>query len=215
MSAGLEWDEDTLPTSDPRNDFTRLEMSSAPIGFVLGKPLIAEPGTLLWYNTGLSHVLSALLTTVSGQSTLEFARDYLFGPLGIESVRWNQDRMGIYLGGTQLFLKPRDLAKVGVLCLNGGLWDGNPIVSSAWLAQSTCTRIYGRPNYFAGRGYAYQWWTLDEYGVYYASGSQGQSLFIFPEHELVVAFTATIRSGNISPEALTRDYILPTISPQS
>jgi CubicO group peptidase (beta-lactamase class C family) len=211
MSAGLEWDEDTLPTSDPRNDFTRLERSFDPIGFILGKPLIEQPGYLFWYNTGLSHVLSALVAKVSGQTTLEFARGYLFEPLGIEDVRWNRDRQGIYFGGTQLYLKPRDLARIGVLCLNGGIWDGQQIVSSDWLALSTRTHILGRTNYFEGRGYAYQWWTLDDYGVYYASGSQGQALYIFPELDLVIAFTATILEGAILPEILVRDYVLPAI----
>ena len=211
MSAGLEWDEDTLPTSDPRNDFTRLEMSADPIGFVLRKPVVAEPGTLFWYNSGLSEVLSALVAEVSGQTTLAFADEHLFGPLGIEGVRWNRDRAGVYKGGTQLYLTPRDLAKIGILCLNDGVWDGEAIVSSGWLAQSTQTRLRGRPNYFAGRGYAYHWWTLDEYGVYYASGSQGQYLYVFPEMDLVVVFTGTIQRGEISAEKLAREFILPAI----
>lgn len=211
MSAGLEWDEDTLPTSDPRNDFTRLEMSFDPIGFVLGKPLIEQPGSLFWYNTGLSHVLSALITEVSGQTALEFARAALFDPLGIVGVSWNRDRQGIYFGGTQLYLTPRDLARIGVLCLSGGIWNGQQIVSSQWLSLSTRTHILGRANYFEGRGYGYQWWTLDDYGVYYASGSQGQALYIFPELDLVIAFTATLLEGAISPEILVRDYILPAI----
>lgn len=211
MSAGLEWDEDTLPTSDPRNDFTRLEWSLDPVGFVLGRPLIAEPGELFWYNSGLSHVLSALIAGISGQSTLEFAREHLFEPLGIETVRWSRDARGVYKGGTQLHLTPRDLARIGVLCLNDGVWGGQRIVSSEWLAESTRTRLRGRPDYFAGRGYAYHWWTADSYAAFYASGSQGQALYIFPDHDLVVAFTATIREGDISPEALTRDYVLPSI----
>jgi len=211
MSAGLEWDEDTLPTTDPHNDFTRLEMSRDPVGLVLGRPIVAEPGTLFWYNSGLSHVLSALIAQVSGQTTLAFAREHLFGPLGIETVRWNQDRAGIYKGGTQLFLTPRDLARIGVLCLGDGLWDDRQIVSSEWLAQSTQTRICGRPDYFAGRGYAYHWWTLDDYGIFYALGSQGQCLYVFPKFELVVAFTATILEGRILPEVLAREFLLPAV----
>jgi CubicO group peptidase (beta-lactamase class C family) len=171
MSAGLEWDEDTYPTSDPRNDFTRLERSSDPIGFVLGKSLIANPGELFWYNSGLSHVLSALITEVSGTSTLDFAREHLLDPLGIGTVRWTRDGIRLYKGGTQLYMTPRDLARIGVLCLNDGVWDNRRVVSSEWLATSTRIRILGRPDYFAGRGYAYQWWTADEYagpcrGVY-------------------------------------------------
>ncbi|MDD5647263.1 MAG: serine hydrolase [Candidatus Bipolaricaulis sp.] len=212
MSAGLEWDEDTLPTSDPRNDFTRLEMSADTIGFVLGKPVVGEPGTLFWYNTGLSEVLSALVAGVSGQTLLAFANEHLFGPLGIDGVRWNRDRAGIQKGGTQLYMTPRDLAKIGVLCLSDGVWNGEEVVSSEWLAQSTRTRIRGRPDYFSGRGYAYHWWTLDEYGVYYASGSQGQYLYVFPQMDLVVVFTATVQRGEIFPERLAREFILPSIA---
>lgn len=211
MSAGLEWDEDTWPIRDSRNDFGRLESSREPIRYVLGKPLVAPPGELFWYNSGLSHVLSAVVSQVSGMSTLQFARQALFGPLGIEAAYWKQDATGLHKGGTQLYLRPRDLARIGVLCLEGGVWNGTQIVSKAWIEASTRNRIHGRPDYFAGRGYAYHWWTVDEYGVYYASGSQGQHLYVFPDLDLVVVFTATILEGAILPEALTRDYILPAV----
>jgi CubicO group peptidase (beta-lactamase class C family) len=211
MSAGLEWDEDTYPTSDLRNDFTRLEVSMDPLGYVLGKPMVAEPGELFWYNSGLSHVLSALIAQVSGISTLAFAQEHLFAPLGIGPVIWNQDRAGICKGGTQLSMTPRDLARIGALCLNNGLWGDRRIVSSEWLEASTRTRILGRPDYFDGRGYAYHWWTADDFGAWYAEGSQGQNLFLFPELDLIVVFTATILDGDIFPLTLARDYILPAV----
>ncbi len=211
MTAGLEWDEDTWPTRDPRNDFGRLEVSREPVQYVLGKPQVAPPGELLWYNSGLSHVLSAVIAEVSGMTTLQFAQQALFDPLGFEDVYWRPDGTGLHKGGTQLYLRPRDLAKIGVLCLNDGRWNGAQIVSEAWLEESARTRIHGRPDYFAGRGYAYHWWTLDECGVYYASGSQGQNLYVFPDLELVVVFTATVLEGDVFPEALTRDYLLPAV----
>jgi CubicO group peptidase (beta-lactamase class C family) len=211
MSAGLEWDEDTWPSSDPRNDFFRLEFSRDPMRYVLGKPQVAPPGELFWYNSGLSHVLSALIAEATGMSTLQFALQALFSPLGIEDLYWRQDMTGLYKGGTQLYMCPRDLARIGVLCLNRGRWNGEQIFSEAWLEQSTRTRIHGRPDHFAGRSYGYHWWTLDDYDVFYAAGSQGQFLYVFPTMETIVVFTATILEGAISPEALARDYLVPAI----
>lgn len=211
MSAGLEWDEDTWPSNDPRNDFFRLEFSREPIAYVLGKPQVAPPGELFWYNSGLSHVLSAVIAEAAGMSTLQFARQALFSPLGIEDLYWRQDMTGLHKGGTQLYMRPRDLARIGALCLNGGRWDGAQIVSEVWLEQSTRTRIHGRQDYFAGRSYAYHWWTLDDYDVFYAAGSQGQFLYVFPEMETIVVFTATILEGALSPEVLARDYLVPAM----
>ena len=211
MSAGLEWDEDTLPTSHPDNSYYQLERSSNPVSLVLGMPMVAEPGDLFWYNTGISHVLGALIAKMSGMRLSDFAQEHLFAPLDIQSYQWTRDRTGLCKGGTQLYLAPRDLAKIGVLCLNGGMWDGEQIVPAAWLGESTRTHILGRPDYFSGRGYGYQWWTVDEMGVYYASGSQGQCLYIFPDDELVVVFTGTITAGDIFPDRLMLDYVLPAL----
>ncbi len=211
MSAGLEWDEDTWPVRDPRNDFGRMEGSLDPLRYVLSKPRVEQPGELFWYNSGLSHVLSAVIAEASGMTTLQFAREALFAPLGIENIAWARDRTGLYKGGTQLYIRPRDLAKIGVLCLNEGMWNGTRVVSKEWIEQSTQTRVHGRTDYFAGRSYAYHWWTADAYRAYYASGSQGQNLYVFPELDLIVVFTATVQEGAIFPEALTRDYILPAV----
>ena len=138
-------------------------------------------------------------------STLQFADTCLFAPVGIETAYWRQDRTGIYKGGTQLSMRPRDLARIGVLCLNEGVWDGQ------WLNVSTKTHILVRPDYFAGRGYAYHWWTADEFAAYYAAGSQGQNLYIFPESDLVVVVTGTIARGEILPDRLVAEYVLPSL----
>jgi CubicO group peptidase (beta-lactamase class C family) len=203
MSTGLEWDDYT--------DFYAMEASQDDVQYVLDKPMVAEPGTQFNYNSGASHVLSALIEEITGNSTLNFAREHLFEPLEITDVFWNQDEQGIYKGGTQLDLKPQDMAKFGYLYLNNGTWKDKQIVPAEWVNTSTKTHIMGRTNHFPGREYGYHWWIKSTYGYYYADGTQGQSIFIIPRYNMVVTFTATINSGDVWPVTLLRDYILPAI----
>ncbi len=203
MTTGLEWDDDI--------DFYAMEASQDNIQYVLDKPMVAEPGKQFNYNSGASHVLSALITEVTGNSTFNFAREHLFEPLEITNVRWNRDGVGIYKGGTQLYLKPMDMARFGYLYLNNGTWKGERIVPAEWVTKSTKTHIKGRPNHFPGREYGYQWWIKSTYGYYYADGTQGQNIFIIPQYNMVVTFTATIDSGDVWPVTLLRDYILPAM----
>ena len=93
MSAGLKWSENDL------NSMYTFFVSKRIVPRVLNLPLAAEPGTTFNYNTGLTHLLSAIITRASGMSTLEFAERYLFEPLGIRNVQWETDRQGIHIGG--------------------------------------------------------------------------------------------------------------------
>ena len=111
MSCGFEWEgpDDGLHTWGDAN------RSGDPVQFVLNLPMASDPGTEWVYNGGCSHLLSAILTKTTGESTLEFARKYLFEPLGITDVRWPRDPQGIYYGGQDIWLTPRDMVKFGQL----------------------------------------------------------------------------------------------------
>lgn len=213
MTSGLVWDEDTYPTSDPRNDWGNLERSSEPLMYVLGKGMEAEPGTYFNYNSGASHVLSYVIYETTGMTAKAFAEQYLFGPLNITNSRWNTDRNGINFGGTQLYLRPSDMAKLGYLYLNNGSSNGEQLVSSDWVEITTKTYT-SREGYFDGRAYGYHWWTADEYQAYYASGSQGQSIFIIPTYELVCVFTGSFVDYQPQykvPEQIMVEYIVPAV----
>ncbi|MFX0092876.1 MAG: serine hydrolase domain-containing protein [Candidatus Hodarchaeota archaeon] len=207
MTTGLEWDEWTYPYTDSRNDVIRMINSGDAVQFVLDRPMKDNPGTMWVYSTGASHLLSAIIEQRTGKTTLEFANEFLFKPLGIEKVYWGQDPQGVYYGGFDLYLRARDMAKFGYLYLNNGTWDNQQIVAADWVSNSSETSFY----FSKDRGYSYQWWTYPKLGIYYASGLYAQSIFVVPDSNLVVVFTANIRSGSNPEHRLLFEYIIPAI----
>ena len=138
--------------------------------------------------------------------TLEYAQDRLFEPLGITNYFWELDSSGIPNGGWGLHMSPREMAKFGYLFLNEGNWDGQQIVSSAWVRESTEA---GRA---AGENvdYAYQWWIYPASNLYAAEGLYGQFIFVIPDLALVVVFTADM--VNPSPIfGLLEEWIIPAV----
>lgn len=156
-------------------------------------PLVAEPGTLFQYSTGNSHLLSAVVTAATGQSTLDYAKSKLLGPMGIRIQGWQRDPQGIYVGGNNLSLTPRDMAKFGQLFLDGGRWREQQLVPTAWVEESTRNGEFGlHPVYGT---YGYLWWTdLVFEKAFTGVGYGGQYIFVSPEHEAVVVITSTLVS---------------------
>lgn len=213
MTAGLEWDEWTYPymdsqgNTDFRNTYVQMMFSADSVQFVLDQPMANDPGTRWVYNSGASHLLSAIIEQTTKYPTLDFAREFLFGPLGISDVIWTQHHQGPYFGGHGLCLRPRDMAKFGYLYLNDGTWDGEQIVPAEWVATSTETSSFP----WEHTGYGYQWWTLPEIGVYEASGLFGQEILVVPDYDMVVVFTANIRQGPNPELGILQRFILPAV----
>jgi CubicO group peptidase (beta-lactamase class C family) len=215
MSAGLDWDEWTYDYLDSRNMHSQMSNSSDRIGFILSVPMAAEPGTLFVYNSGLSILLGEIIRRVSNLSADQFAEQYLFAPLGIEDYYWYIYPDGTVQAGGGLYLRPRDMAKLGQLYLNGGAWNGQRIVSAQWVALSGASHI-NRSN---RGGYGYQWWTEQhawQGGViqsYSANGWGGQRIFVFPDLDMIVVFTGGnyFTSGN-PPDTMLHRYILPAVN---
>ncbi|MHA2300577.1 MAG: serine hydrolase domain-containing protein, partial [Candidatus Thorarchaeota archaeon] len=110
MTSGLEWDEESY---DEPNDYFGMTDSDNWVQYVLNKTMLADPGTTFYYNTGGSHLLSAIINRTTGMSTMDFAIENLFGPLGITNHPWIFDPQEIHFGGSALALRPRDMAKFG------------------------------------------------------------------------------------------------------
>mgnify|MGYP006279859387 CR=1 FL=1 len=159
---------------------------------VLDQPLVAEPGGRFIYSTGSSHLLSVILTRASGSSTLAFAREHLFDPLGIEPGGWQRDPQGYYYGGNNLSLSPREMRRFGELYLNYGRWEGRQVLPAAWVRDSWRVYTHSRRH---GYGFGYYWWTrrLAGHTVHYAWGYGGQFIFVVPELEMVVVTASTNR----------------------
>jgi CubicO group peptidase (beta-lactamase class C family) len=173
----------------------------------------ALPGTVWNYNTGSSHLLSAILQEVTGTTTQAFAQAHLFDPLGISNVAWSADQGGITTGGWGLRLTPRDMAKLGYLYLNDGVWDGEQIVPAAWI-QDSVERRFQVPNPLEPWDlyYGYSWW-LHQIGPYAAHGRHGQFIYVLPDLDLVVVFTGGLdESEFVQPEVLIRDYVMPAVT---
>ena len=183
MRSGLE------STSGP--NYGRWVTSGNWVAHALARPMVAEPGTTMQYSTGTSHILSALLTRVTKMSTWQFANAALGKPLGIQLARWPQDPQGIYFGGNDMLLTPRQMVAFGELYLNDGRVKGQQVVPEAWVKTSCVPRTSSR--FDPGREYGYGWW-IDEVGgatACYAWGYGGQFILVFDALDLVVTATSS------------------------
>jgi CubicO group peptidase (beta-lactamase class C family) len=158
---------------------------------VLARPMVSEPGTEMEYSTGSSHLLSAILTRVAGTSTWQFAQDALARPLGMSLARWPQDPQGIYFGGNEMLLTPKQMLAIGELYLKRGDVNGRQIVPASWVDQSCVPRTTSA--YDSDRRYGYGWWIQDFDGgtACFAWGYGGQYIFVFRELDLVVTATSS------------------------
>ena len=186
MRSGLE-------TTSNRN-YGRWVQSGNWVRHVLTRPMVARPGGRRVYSTGNSHLLSAILTKATGMSTLEFGRAHLGRPLGFTLPAWLRDPQGVYFGGNEMQMTPRDMLKIGELYLHRGTRDGRRVVSEAWVHASLVPRTRSR---FSGRQYGYGWWmrTMAGRRVYYAWGYGGQFIFVVPDVDMVVALTSSPDPG--------------------
>lgn len=210
MSSGLEWFE-SGDYSAPNDSCKQMYASGNEIDYVLSQPLMTSPGSIFNYSTGGSHVLSGVINKVTQKTPEEYAVEKLFTPLNITDYFWGKDSQGINTGGSRLFLKADDLAKLGQLYLNKGQWNGKQILSEQWIEDST-QKYMDTPNGPSSRsGYGYQWW-MNSFGGYSGRGYNGQYLFVLPDENLVVVFFSSLSGYDFfAPEFLTEKYILKAI----
>jgi CubicO group peptidase (beta-lactamase class C family) len=183
MRSGIEWHESDRPM-DSTNTTMQLEWSDDWVRFTLRQPMDAEPGTKWVYNSGGSHLISAIVHEATGKTAGEYARQHLFGPLGITDFYWKPGGGGQSDGEGGLYLRGEDLAKVGYLYLHDGLWDGRRILPVGWVRAAT-----GRKVEMPGRGgaYGYQWWRVDRDGLEYwaTRGFGGNYMVVAPSLQLI------------------------------
>jgi CubicO group peptidase (beta-lactamase class C family) len=161
------------------------------VRYALERPMVSDPGTSMEYSTGTSHLLSAILTKASGKTTHQFAAEVLAKPLGITLARWPRDPQGIYFGGNEMLMSPRQMIAFGELWLNRGRApSGAQVVPAAWVETSCQPRT--RSRWDSDREYGYGWWsqTFNGHRACFAWGFGGQYIFVFRELDLVVAVTS-------------------------
>jgi CubicO group peptidase (beta-lactamase class C family) len=155
----------------------------------LAKPLFAMPGTEMEYSTGNTHLLSAILTKATKTSTWQFAQEALGKPLGFALPRWPQDPQGIYFGGNDMLLTPRQMLSFGELYLREGRAEQRQVVSEKWIERSWVPRGVSP---ISGNRYGYGWWMRELAGhqAYFAWGFGGQYIILVPDLDLVVVTTS-------------------------
>ena len=161
------------------------------VRYALDRPMVSDPGTSMEYSTGTSHILSAILTKATRTSTHQFGSEVLARPLGITLARWPRDPQGIYFGGNEMLMTPRQMVSVGELYLNRGRVGDRQVVPEAWVATSCEPRT--RSRWDPDREYGYGWWIQEIGGerACFAWGFGGQYIFVFRRLELVIVVTSS------------------------
>jgi len=169
----------------------------------LAHPFVYKPGTHFLYNTMGAYTLSAIVTKVTGQTTLDYLKPRLFEPLGIENPRWDASPEGNSLGGYGLYLCTEDIAKFGQLYLQKGKWNGRQLIPGKWVEEATSKQIRndGEGHSKIGidwqQGYGFQFWRCT-HNAFRGDGAHGQLCVVIPDKDAVIAITAD--TGNFSGE---------------
>jgi CubicO group peptidase (beta-lactamase class C family) len=182
----------------------------------LNLPLVNEPGEKFEYHSAAPALFGPILEHASGMSVFDFAKKYLFEPLNISHYQWwiLPDRSILTAGGLQM--RPRDMAKIGYLILNKGLWHGRQILSEEWIDIST--RAYVSDDEL---GYGYFWWLCkyksgnEIYETTFAAGHGGQRILVIPKLKLVAVFTSQPDDnpkGHARISQIMTEFILPSMS---
>ena len=180
------------------------------------------------------HILTGIIAKTSGMKTVEFANRYLFEPLGIPAYStfealtakehqafilskepkkniWFSDPQGVGTAGYGLCLSTVDMAKIGQLCLNEGVYEGRRVVSSEWIAESTRPRMQCDDR-FGNMSYGYLWWTPDSRSKAYAAiGDGGNVIYINPEQNIVVAVGAAFKPRIFDRVQFIQEYVEPML----
>lgn len=141
------------------------------------------------YNSLNTYILSAIVYKVSGKHLMEFLDERLFGPLGITDVAWEKCPMGIEKGGWGLYIRPEDMAKIGVLVMNGGVWEGKRLVSEQYLRDATTTHAV-TPLDAGAFNYGYQIWVGRETDTFLFNGMLGQNVLCFRGNGVIIVSNA-------------------------
>jgi CubicO group peptidase (beta-lactamase class C family) len=183
----------------------------------LATPIVNKPGSVFLYNSMGTFMLSAIVQKVTGQKVLDYLKPRLFDPLGISGMDWEENLMSVNTGGWGLRVKTEDMAKLGQLYLQKGIWNGTQIIPASWIEEASTEKIIQHPMLAQSKkdssdweqGYCYQIWRC-RHNAYRADGAFGQFIIVIPDQDVVIAIQA--ETPNMQNEInLVWDYLLPAI----
>lgn len=215
MTSGLTWDE-TYALGTPITQMLYDEPDMA--GFAASQPLAHQPGSYQQYSSGSTNILCSVLTDLADAPDADLPREQLFAPIGLTSATWEADATGTPVCSSYLWATPRDWATIGEFALRDGVWAGERLVPEGWMQQTTTVTPVTTTE---ERGYAGGWWvnrqadgtlvdeTLPE-DAYWASGHDGQRLYVVPSAGLVVArlgFSPEVEPEDLRTAQLVADLV--------
>lgn len=214
MTSGYACDDHAIPNFQCE---TAMYETNDWVEYALNLPMSHNPGEHWAYNSTSLLLMSELISKTSKMSIPGFADTYLFTPLGIKEFHWGFSPKGRAWIAGNAKMKPRDMAKIGFLMLEGGRWNHKQIISGKWVNESTREHVKSERN----EGYGYLWWTgKQHFGEqtiegYWAAGNGGNYIFVCP----ALGFTAVFTGGNynsileLQPLGMLINYIIPAMLP--
>lgn len=187
MTAGLVWDEQTYPYTDPRNDEHALWAADDPLQYALSRPQVAAPGSRFGYNGGLPTVLASVVERATGVDFASYAQEHLWCPLGVSQVEWIVHRSGLVVAASGLRLTARDMARFGQMIVDRGRVAGQQIVPAGFVADSLAAHVQTEAEFLPAE-YGYLWWIAAPFPV--ASGNGGQRILVDSNSQMVIVITA-------------------------
>jgi CubicO group peptidase (beta-lactamase class C family) len=189
MRAGYPWEEST-------EELFNLLFSGFHHDTLVGVPLVRDPGTDFEYSNLTSHILGLIVARASGTDLMSYAKEHLFGPLGIEPGFWQQDWDGNFLGFSDLHLTARDLARFGLLYMQDGRYNGRQIVPAQWVRESLQAYSRNAWKFRVGKNwddnaYGYQWWSIraGKHRYNLAWGHGGEQIVLLKNQDMVIVVT--------------------------
>ncbi len=218
MSMGLQWDEMSLPYTDPRNSEIAMELAADRYRFVLEQPVVEPPGERWIYSGGAVALIGAVLARGTGKSLADYASERLFGPLGITDFGWATGRDGVLSAASGLRLGTHGLLRIGAMLADNGRWQDRQVVPRDWLAASWQPLL---PS-FDGIMYGRLWYVgsahvpaFDAPQSFVAGfGNGGQRLFVMPSAGLAcVVFSGAYDQMEswMTPSRIWWEIILPNL----
>ena len=223
MTSGLDWNGMEIPITsrDNENDIIQLYIKDDPLEHILGKEMVAKPGTRWYYSCGDVNLLGEIIKRATGQRMDHFAMEYLFKPLGVTEVEWTFIKPDIIQASGSHYMRPRDVAKFGYLFLNDGKWGEHQIIPPDWVENTMETYItYQIPGWSEhyGSRYGYQWWqktfTVNgrTYEAVIRSGWGCQKIVLFPEHDLLVVLNGGYYTESEPYKEIISEHVLTALT---
>lgn len=209
MTTGFAW-QTGKKLGEPM--IRRLHRSKRWTAFALSLPVLPDMVGRFQYRSVDTHLLSVILSECTGMDAHAFAKRNLFGPLGIGPSEWLASPENHSMGHVGLFLASRDMANFGMCCLQGGRWNGEQVIPASWLAEALRPHAEGYP---AFGDYGFSWWCGKMNGQTFscAHGHGGQQIYLFPEKDTVVVFTADSKVSRWkNPRPLLQEFVLEAVA---